>query len=223
MPTTYPVDVSERATASMTEGGSRSRNIPIKRKRLFQPNVRKSPPQITKKKKTKKAPPRGAVRDFPCRPCVTRATKSPGHECASQDNTGAACWDCAKNGHTCKPVPPGARAAVRAFWDLNRQLCGANDHPDDFWRAAAQRAAQQLRAWGNGAASPAIPAQVPALASFGEVAEKGLEERKVIALETIAEALAEAVKLWIQLNQRDEEEEEDEDEDEDEEEENEDN
>jgi hypothetical protein len=35
------------------------------------------------------------------------------------------------------------------------------------------------------------------LASFGEVAEKGLEERKVIALETIAEAVAEAVKLWI--------------------------
>ena len=67
----------------------------------------------------------------------------------------------------------------------------------DLILTAAQRAAQQLRAWGNGAASPATPAQVPALASFGEVAEKGLEERKVIALETIAEALAEAVKLWI--------------------------
>ncbi|KAF5133815.1 hypothetical protein E5D57_004442 [Metarhizium anisopliae] len=166
MPTTDSVDVSETATASTREGGSRSRNITINRKRLSQSDVRKSPSKIT--------------------------------------------------------VPLGARAAVRAFWDLNRQLCGADVHPDDPWRAAAQRAAQQLRAWGNGVASPAIPAQVPALASFGEVAEKGLEERKVIALETIAEALAEAVKFWI-LTQRDEEEEEDEDEDEDEEEENEDN
>lgn len=35
------------------------------------------------------------------------------------------------------------------------------------------------------------------MASFGEVAEKSLEERKAIALEAIAEALAEAVGLWI--------------------------
>ena len=80
---------------------------------------------------------------------------------------------------------------------MNRRRSDADDDPDGAWRTAAQRAAQQLRAWGNGAASPATPAQVPALASFGEVAEKGLEERKVIALETIAEAVAEAVKLWI--------------------------
>ncbi|POR33449.1 hypothetical protein TPAR_06370 [Tolypocladium paradoxum] len=38
-------------------------------------------------------------------------------------------------------VPVGAHAAVRALWDLNRQLSGANDDPDDAWRAAAQRAA----------------------------------------------------------------------------------
>jgi len=106
MPTTDFVDVSETATASTTEGGSRGRNITIKRKGLSQPDVRKSPSKITvrsggprakrrlliflpkqKKKQTKKAPPRGAVRDFPCRPCVTRATKAPGHECASQDST----------------------------------------------------------------------------------------------------------------------------------------
>ncbi|KID81383.1 hypothetical protein MGU_11253 [Metarhizium guizhouense ARSEF 977] len=131
------------------------------------------------------------------------------------EGIGAACWDCAKDGHTCKPVPPGARAAVRAFWVLNRRRSGADDDPDDAWRAAAQRAAQQLPAWGNGAASPATPGQVPALASFGEIAEKGLEERNVVALETIAEALDEAVKLWIRLTQRDEEEEEEEEEEED--------
>jgi hypothetical protein len=39
-----------------------------------------------KKKQKKKAPPIGSARDFPCRPCVTRATKSPGYECASQDS-----------------------------------------------------------------------------------------------------------------------------------------
>ncbi|KAI3572394.1 hypothetical protein IWW34DRAFT_637523 [Fusarium oxysporum f. sp. albedinis] len=162
-----------------------------------------------KKKQTKKAPPIGSVRDFPCRPCVTRATKAPGHECASQDNTGAACWDCAKNAHTCRPVPVGALAAVRAFWELNRQLKRANSDPDDAWRTAAQRAAQQLRACGSGAALPAAPGPAPALASFGEIVEKSPEERKIMALETIAEA----ARLWIQLNKPDEEDEEDEEED----------
>ncbi|KAH6871321.1 hypothetical protein B0T10DRAFT_553417 [Thelonectria olida] len=70
-----------------------------------QSSTRKSASKITKKRaQKKKAPPIGSARDFPCRPCVTRATKNPGHECASQDNTGAACWDCAKNGHTCRPA-----------------------------------------------------------------------------------------------------------------------
>ncbi|KAJ3455041.1 hypothetical protein MRS44_013641 [Fusarium solani] len=140
-----------------------------------------------KKKQTKKVPPLGSVRDFPCRACVTRATKAPGHECASQDNTGAACWDCAKNAHTCKP------------------LKRANADPDDAWRTAAQRASQQLRACGSGAALPATPGPAPALASFGEIAEKSPEERKIMALETIAEA----ARLWI-LNKPDEEEEEEE-------------
>ncbi|KAH6957553.1 hypothetical protein BKA56DRAFT_601910 [Ilyonectria sp. MPI-CAGE-AT-0026] len=161
-----------------------------------------------KKKQTKKAPPRGSVRHFPCRPCVTRATRAPGHECASQDNTGAACWDCAKTGHTCRPVPTAAHAAVRAFWDLNRQFSGVNDDTDDAWRAAALRAAQQLRACGSGAAPPAAPVPAPALDSFGEVLEKSLEERKVIALE----AIAGAARLWVQLIQQGEDdEEEDED------------
>ncbi|KAM6504689.1 hypothetical protein FSOLCH5_015190 [Fusarium solani] len=165
----------------------------IKGRGLVRPNARKSTAKVTKKKQTKKAPPIGSVRDFPCRPCVTRATKAPGHECASQDNTGAACWDCAKNAHTCRPVPVGALAAVRAFWELNRQLKRANSDPDDAWRTAAQRAAQQLRACGSGAALPATPGPAPALASFGEIAEKSPEERKIMALETIAEA----ARLWI--------------------------
>ncbi|KAK2670238.1 hypothetical protein RAB80_014375 [Fusarium oxysporum f. sp. vasinfectum] len=91
---------------------------------------------------------------------------SPGYECASQDNTGAACWACAKNGHTCRPVPPGAVAAVRAFWELNRQIDDMNEDPCDAWRSAAQRAAQQLRAC---SAAPA-----PALAPRGEADGKTL-------------------------------------------------
>ncbi|KAI8677829.1 hypothetical protein NCS55_00500900 [Fusarium keratoplasticum] len=123
-------------------------------------------------------------------------------------DTGAACWDCAKNGHTCRLVPVGALAAVRAFWELNRQLKRAKSDPDDAWRTAAQRAAQQLRACGSGAALPAAPGPAPALASFGEKAEKSPEERKTMALETIAEA----ARLWIQLNRPDEGAEEDEEE-----------
>ncbi|KFA56719.1 hypothetical protein S40293_11410 [Stachybotrys chartarum IBT 40293] len=107
--------------------------------------------------------------------------------------TGAACWDCAKNGHTCRPVPVEAHAAVRAFWDLNRQLSDADEEPGEVWRAAAQRAAQQLRACGSGAVPPPTPRSAPALASFGKVAERSFEERKLIALETIAGA----AQLWI--------------------------
>ncbi|KAH7118384.1 hypothetical protein EDB81DRAFT_733330 [Dactylonectria macrodidyma] len=209
MSTADTVVVSETMTAGTTDGDSRSRNASVKgSRRLIQPSIRKPAAKITKKKQTKKAPPRGSVRHFPCRPCVTRATRAPGHECASQDNTGAACWDCAKTGHTCRPVPAAAHAAVRAFWDLNRQFSGVNDDPDDAWRAAALRAAQQLRACGSGAAPPAAPVPAPALDSFGEVLEKSLEERKVIALE----AIAGAARLWVQLiQQAEDDEEEDED------------
>ncbi|KFA62765.1 hypothetical protein S40285_10797 [Stachybotrys chlorohalonatus IBT 40285] len=206
---------------SKTSGADRDsfgRNAEVKRRRLIQPSIRKPSAKITvrsarphmksgkptcssaqKKKQSKKVPPRGSVRHFPCRQCVARASKAPGHECASQDNTGAACWDCAKNGHTCRPVPVEARAAVRTFWDLNRQLSDADEEPGEVWRAAAQRAAQQLRACGSGAAPPPTrPA--PALASFGEVTDGNFEERKLITLETIAGA----ARLWI-LNQPDEE------------------
>ncbi|RYP92962.1 hypothetical protein DL770_000922 [Monosporascus sp. CRB-9-2] len=202
MPMVDPDIVSEIPGA---DGDSLGRNAEGKRRRLIQLGVRKSAAKITQKKKqSKKVPPRGSVRYFPCRQCVARASKAPGHECASQDNTGAACWDCAKNGHTCRPVPVEAHAVVRAFWDLNRQLSGADEDPGDVWRPAAQRAAQQLRARGSGAIPP-TPRSAPALASFGEVAERSFEERKLIALETIAGA----ARLWIQLNQPDEEEEED--------------
>ncbi|EJP66436.1 uncharacterized protein BBA_04376 [Beauveria bassiana ARSEF 2860] len=118
-------------------------------KRKDTASTRPTPSKVTlmglsmqkRKQPTKKAPPIGSQREFPCRPCVTRATKAPGHE-----YTGAACWDCAKMGHTCKPVPAGAVAAVRAFWRLNRQIRDTNGQPDDAWRNAAQYAAQQLRA-----------------------------------------------------------------------------
>ncbi|EGU73462.1 hypothetical protein FOXB_16028 [Fusarium oxysporum f. sp. conglutinans Fo5176] len=113
-----------------------------------------------KKKQKKKAPPIGSARDFPCRPCVTRATKSPGYECASQDSLSL---------------------LVQSLLIL--AMPGA----------PPQRAAQQLRAC---SAAPA-----PALAPRGEADEKTLEERKVAALE----AIAEAARLWTQLNKPDEE------------------
>ncbi|SCO92697.1 uncharacterized protein FRV6_16825 [Fusarium oxysporum] len=183
------------AAVSVSADEDPSQNQSSKDKGKVQPSGRKFAGRIMQKKKKqkKKAPPIGSARDFPCRPCVTRATKSPGYECASQDNTGAACWACAKNGHTCRPVPPGAVAAVRAFWELNRQIDDMNEDPGDAWRSAAQRAAQQLRAC---SAAPA-----PALAPRGEADGKTLEERKVAALE----AIAEAARLWTQLNKLDEE------------------
>ncbi|KAM6505358.1 hypothetical protein FSOLCH5_014582 [Fusarium solani] len=181
------------AAASVSAGGDPSQNQNSRDKGKVQPSGRKFAGRIMKKKQKKKAPPIGSARDFPCRPCVTRATKSPGYECASQDNTGAACWACAKNGHTCRPVPAGAVATVRAFWELNRQIDDMSEDPGDAWRSAAQRAAQQLRAC---SAAPA-----PALAPRGEADEKTLEERKVAALE----AIAEAARLWTQLNKLDEE------------------
>ncbi|OAA37487.1 hypothetical protein ISF_09912 [Cordyceps fumosorosea ARSEF 2679] len=80
-------------------------------------------------------------------------------------------------GHTCKPVPAGAVAAVRVFWRLNRQIRDANGQPDDAWRNAAQYAAQQLRACG---AIPSTAAQsVPAIASRVDSLEKTFKERKI--------------------------------------------
>jgi hypothetical protein len=135
-----PVDSDIVTRVPGADGDSLGRNAGAKR-RLIQPSVRKPAAKITvrsarphtksrmltcpseqKKKQTKKAPPRGSIRHFPCRQCVARANKAPGHECASQNSnfgylglytsyadihgadTGAACWDCAKNGHTCRPV-----------------------------------------------------------------------------------------------------------------------
>ncbi|KAK1702949.1 uncharacterized protein BDZ83DRAFT_645130 [Colletotrichum acutatum] len=193
MPETDRAVVTEALGAA--GGSSRSRNVATKRGtgRLTQPATRKPTATITKKRQSKKTPPRGSVRHFPCRQCVTRATKAPGHECASQDNTGAACWDCAKTGHTCRPVPAEAHAAVRAFWALNQQLSNGDGDPDEVWRSAGQRALQQLRACGNIGVSPPMPLPVASLASFGETTEKSLEERKTMALETIALA----ARLWV--------------------------
>lgn len=90
-------------------------------------------------------------------------------------------------------VPAGAAFAVRAFWELNRLIDDINKDPDDAWHSAAQRAAQHLRACGAADRGPAAPlAHAPALARLGESAEPTLEERKVAALE----AIAEAARLW---------------------------
>lgn len=89
-------------------------------------------------------------------------------------------------------VPQGAVAAVRTFWRLNREIREASSDPDDAWRAAAQRAAQELRAY---SAAPQVPALPPALAapSYGDGVERTYKERKILALETIAEA----ARRWI--------------------------
>ncbi|KID96595.1 hypothetical protein MAJ_07434, partial [Metarhizium majus ARSEF 297] len=87
-------------------------------------------------------------------------------------------------------VPAGAVAGVLAFWQLTRQIKDTNGDPDDAGRTAAQNAAQQLRAFGGAPASAVAPAV--ALASHGGAA-KTCEERKLLALETIAEV----ARLWI--------------------------
>lgn len=76
---------------------------------------------------------------------------------------------------------------------MNRLIDDVNKDPDDTWHSAAQRAAQQLRACGAADRCPAAAlAHSPALARLGESAEPTLEERKVAALE----AIAEAARLW---------------------------
>ncbi|KAH7114607.1 hypothetical protein EDB81DRAFT_893068 [Dactylonectria macrodidyma] len=69
--------------------------------------------------------------------------------------------------------------------------------PDEAWHSAAQLAAQQLRACVATDRGPAAAlAHAPALTRLSESAEPTLEERKVAALE----AIAEAARLWTQLN-----------------------
>lgn len=91
-------------------------------------------------------------------------------------------------------VPSGAVPAVRAFWDLNRQIFDMKRAVGEDWRSAAQRAAQQLRACGSASyrGRDVGAAQAPALAHRGEAGEATLEERKVAALE----AIADAARLW---------------------------
>ncbi|KAH7124539.1 hypothetical protein EDB81DRAFT_810975 [Dactylonectria macrodidyma] len=162
MSTADTVIISETTTAGMTDGDSCSQNALIKgSRRLIQPSICKPAAKITIRSSN-------SVRYFPCRPCVTRAIRAPGHE-----YIGTAL------------VPAAAYTAIRAFWDLNWQF-------------------SSLRACGSSAAPPAALVLAPALDSFGEVLEKSLKERKVIALE----AIAGAARLWVQLIQQAEDDEE---------------
>jgi hypothetical protein len=111
MPTVDPdIDYESRGVT----GDSLGRNAEMKRRRLIQPSVRKPAAKVSvrsarlhmmlrmltcpseqKKKQVKKVPPRGSVRHFPCRQCVARPSKAPGHECASQDSMIDCPWSCA--------------------------------------------------------------------------------------------------------------------------------
>ncbi|KAL9572142.1 hypothetical protein ACKAV7_003720 [Fusarium commune] len=100
-------------------------------------------------------------------------------------------------------APPGAISAVRLFWELNRQTEDANIEPSDDWSYTTHRAAQQLR--GCSAVVERSPAaalvHTPALTPPSKVGQMTIEERKVVALE----AIAEAARLWVKLNKPNEE------------------
>ncbi|KAK3942887.1 hypothetical protein QBC46DRAFT_423972 [Diplogelasinospora grovesii] len=178
----------------VTGGDGSSRKRPL--------SARQSAPRPQKKRQKKKAPKKGTARAFPCRSCVTRAFKDPGHECVNQDNDGVACWDCSKGGHPCPAVPASCVDAVRHFWELNssQETAGGS-----AWREAGNEARRQLRASG-----PAIGARPPtpaadlapaAAAALGLCRQRGpsLEERSTRALESIAASLlpiAEAARLY---------------------------
>lgn len=105
-------------------------------------------------------------------------------------------------------MPASARAAVRTFWDLNREIRDPRAPTSDEWRAALLRAQQELRAARRAAPAGAVSA-TPAptesatpsgLAARGETPEISLDERRVRALEAIATALspvAEAARLYL--------------------------
>lgn len=83
---------------------------------------------------------------------------------------------------------------MRAFWELNRPLAGTEQDAGDAWRAAARRAAQQLRACGSASdrQRESMEEFPPPSAHRGEDLNHTLEERKVVALE----AIADAARLW---------------------------
>jgi hypothetical protein len=84
---------------------------------------------------------------------------------------------------------------VRIFWELNRQAEDANIEPSDDWSCTAHRAAQQLRGCSAGVEPSPAAARVhtPALAPRSKFRQMTIEERKVVALE----AIAEAARLWV--------------------------
>ncbi|QUC17043.1 uncharacterized protein UV8b_01284 [Ustilaginoidea virens] len=84
----------------------------------------------------------GAVREWPCRPCVSRA-ENPDDRCCKQRGTGVACFACAAVGKTCQPLDRSAlyRAEVTALLDAQERYANGDGEDDDYeaiWLAAKQ-------------------------------------------------------------------------------------
>ncbi|EWZ28001.1 uncharacterized protein FOBCDRAFT_251695 [Fusarium oxysporum Fo47] len=97
-------------------------------------------------------------------------------------------------------APSRAISAARIFRELHRQAQDTNIESSDDWGCAAHREAQQLRGCSTGVKRSPAATQVytpaPAPAPHSKVGEMTIEERKVVALE----AIAEAARLWVKLN-----------------------
>ncbi|KAG7422005.1 hypothetical protein Forpe1208_v000012 [Fusarium oxysporum f. sp. rapae] len=88
-------------------------------------------------------------------------------------------------------APSKAISAARIFRELHRQAQDANIESSDDWSGAAQ----QLSGCSASAERSPAAAQdhTPALAPRSKVGQMTIEERKVVALE----AIAEAARFWI--------------------------
>ncbi|KAL5611329.1 hypothetical protein FOBRF1_007446 [Fusarium oxysporum] len=92
-------------------------------------------------------------------------------------------------------APSRAISAARIFRELHRQAQDANIESSDDWSGAAHGAAQQLSGCSASAEHSPAAAQdhTPALAPRSKVGQMTIEERKVVALE----AIAEAARFWV--------------------------
>ncbi|KAH7180251.1 hypothetical protein DER46DRAFT_640453 [Fusarium sp. MPI-SDFR-AT-0072] len=85
-------------------------------------------------------------------------------------------------------APSRAISAARIFRELHRQAQDANIESSDDWSGCSASAER----------SPAAAQDhTPALAPRSKVGQMTIEERKVVALE----AIAEAARFWVKLNE----------------------